>query len=463
MLLEEEIYKQFSKKIILEEKSPVKKPPSGFSISSTLDGYDPKVVDPIITEREIKCFEFNVASQAVALIQNRVVETEKNPPPEQTTAILLKKKQELEAQKTIAENNYNAVQESYEILVNGVEEKELKRQVETEKHYFSPSRTQKKDALEIAKHLQANRLANKTQNSKPLKVDNIPTRRLITAEISTIKASLMVYGRPPDKNPYGTNLGWTSVSSIKKKELSHCEDINLGDDLSIKYQQKVHPHYNHVGDYYMDDLGKYKDIFKKINSITSTTDEKTHVENEKRLASYMLRYSKTGQSITLNDLKQIKPEATLDDVKHINRILYHCFVKEIARWMLPKNSENELPFATAQLRAVKLIEKGYLRMEQVFSQFAPYGVFTDKGIVKNIASVKKKIKMINTLYKKTILTPESGSLIKHINFLSQHGMLVTTRKQLHEELKSGYGAGSDTDGEGYDSDTAENMNKQKRL
>src|SRR5262249_14868117 len=94
--------------------------------------------------------------------------------------------------------------------------KEIERQIQTEKHYFSPHRTKKQATLDFAKTIQSNRLIHDDPTKvKELTVNNQPTRRLITAEISTIEASLRIFGRNQNNSWYDTELGWCVAETIQ--------------------------------------------------------------------------------------------------------------------------------------------------------------------------------------------------------------------------------------------------------
>ncbi len=452
------------KELKLEEKM-VSQPKGWLPLSPVLDGYNFKLIHEPITDMELKSLEYDMAMQAVSLAQSRLNKAKQEKLPLETVQALEKKLSQLQTQKGTTQNKYEQLEQNYNDLVNGAELKELKRQTQTEKHFFSPHRTNKPQPRELALSLQKNRITDKKEDIQTLTLDQTPARRLITAEISTIEASLKIYGRSEDE--YGTDFGWhvdnseQKTGSYKNYEIKHgnTEKVKL-DNTEIRYRQRVNPHYDHLGDYYMYDLGDYSKIISVINSMTGTNDETVAVENEKKLAKYMLEFSQYGRPINLaNNLKEINPDATEDDIKKIDRIFYHCFVKEPARWMLPKTSSHELPFATAQIRAIKLIAHGHLSMKEVFDQHALYGVFTGKEIGKKIEEVREKIKRINHLYTEVFLKISQKYFHKHIEFFKSHenGQLVTTRKELHRELKEAYGGDSDTDEEGYDSDTANKL------
>lgn len=444
----------------LEEKQP-KADPTWIKVSAVLDGYDldakiNKQRDEVNKrESELKDYE-----KLFEFADGKVFQAKANKVSKKELDVLTKKREELKKAKDKADDELDQANERLKVLTEYAEAKEFQRQVQTEKHFFSSHRTKEEQTQGKALALQANRLATEEKEIKDVSVDGIPVRRMITAENSTITASLEVFGRKG--SDYSTEYGWhvAKVEEYKGYEIKrgHWEKVKMGDS-DVVYRQRTNPHRNHVGDYFMKDLGEYKDIISTLNSITGTNAEGVQVDNEKKLATCMLKYTQKGTVLTLARLRQIKAEATEQDVIDLNRIFYHCFVKEIVRWMQPRDENHELPFPTAQRRAVKLIEMGHLSINDVFSQYAPYGVFTGKNIGENIEVVRNKIRRINRLYVEAALKPEPGHFKKHMRFFKDHenGVLVTTRQQLHLELREGYGGASDTDGEGYDSDTAHRL------
>src|SRR5208337_4417719 len=127
--------------------------------------------------------------------------------------------------------------------------------------------TRKSETKNAALLLQKNRLAEKPENVKPLDLrgQKPPGRRLITAEISTIKASLGLFGR--GLSHYGTEFGWHVARKEGGKTMhngfvlavepevkyGNSEKVLL-DPVEINYEQKVNPHCNHLGDYLMSEL-----------------------------------------------------------------------------------------------------------------------------------------------------------------------------------------------------------------
>lgn len=439
--------------------------PGWFLVSPILEGYELPMISEINFKMDIELAEIELkkAQEKSTLADSYLEKARNNKMPNGFIEELRQKAVEFEKQKSAPEKLFNEAKQKYDSLINEAENKEFQRQIQTEKHFFSPHRTNNPFTRDKALLIQKNRIVEGQEEVQALKLTDVPSRRMITAEISTIEASLRLYGR--GNSDYDAEYGWHTASRelvgyYNDHEIKHgnTEEIQLG-ATEISYYQKVNPHCNHTGDYFMFVLGNYNNIISIINSITGTQMESIQTEKEKKLAEYMLRFSKHGIPVSLGELKELNPKAIDESVNEINRIFYHCFVKEPARWMLPRATENELPFAIAQIRAVKLIIHGYLSMSDVFAQYAPYGVFTDKEVGKNIAKVREKIRNINRMYTQLVLMPQQEHAGKHVSFFKSHksGQFVTTRKELHHELKDAYGGDSDTDDEGYDSDTADKL------
>ncbi|MBY0377602.1 MAG: hypothetical protein K2Q33_03450, partial [Gammaproteobacteria bacterium] len=135
------------------------------------------------------------------------------------------------------------------------------------------------------------------------------------------------------------------------------------------------------------------------------------------------------------------------------KICYLTSVKEVTRRMFPgirRNGEpaSELPFAIIHYRSLILVQEGFLRMRDVFSQDADYGIFTgDKIMGKNLDRTIYKAVQINKLYNEKI----KNSTIAE-----------TSMQELHREIQNFCGAEEDSDGEGYDDTLAAKDFQYKR-
>jgi len=269
-----------------------------------------------------------------------------------------------------------------------------------------------------------------------------------------VEASLTTYGRHAK---YAlTDQKWYKAEydskHSEKPAYSNFESVSLY-NTKIRYRHRVNPHRNNLGDYFMDEIGTYEDILRHLQKITFNRDENIQNNNEKLIAQWMMRYASTGQALSLQELQNMSANATQNDLNTLHRIFYHCLIKEISCRMLPGDESRDLPLATAQARAIKLLANGHLHLKDVFAQDAPYGVFTGKEIMKgeNFEQLKRKIARIDRKYF-AFLHQEPIEENTDANYILQ---LFQPRQSLHNDLLEFYGGDNDTAGEGYDSDTAE--------
>jgi hypothetical protein len=346
------------------------------------------------------------------------------------------------------------------ILIEG-KIKGVQRLIQCEDHFFSMTRNRNPKVLAIAIHLLKQRQRD-TKDAESKDMTNVPVRHLITAELAVIDASVVVMGPRSDFGYNVTAFPWTFSHVEKKKYDVICgfsEYISYGQSI-IEYYHRLDPHVNHLGDFFMKHLGRYEHICHNLSSLTYT-DSQFDQEKEKKLARCMLRYTQSGIPITLAELRHFNDEADEVMLQDIIRIFYHCFVKEPASWMRAQDKSRRLPLAISQLRAVKLIAKGYLHLRDVFGQNSDYGVFTGDNIgdPNGQRILKEKIKRINQRYTSEILLkrPENFEVFSLFQQEYPQAIPVVTRARVHKELKKWFGGDSDTDGEGYDSETGETL------
>lgn len=303
----------------------------------------------------------------------------------------------------------------------------IRRQVRVEEQFFDPRRTESRETHQLSAQLLERRLSNNEMSSLEFGDERFPpSRRIITAERAIIQSSIELY------NWSEVHRGWSKTTrKTLKGQFCHKEAIKIG-KTQIKYSQKATLNCNNLGDYYMYDVGSYEWIIGRLNLITGSSENAMNSDNEVKIVSLMLRFLHDGQSVTLDGLRAINKNANCINVNEMNRIFYHCLVKEVARRMLPKDETHKLPFALAHSRALKLAHCGHLSLKDLFSQFAPFGIFTDKYIGSNIKGVEDKINRINDLYSLKICANRK---------------YLTSSNDLYSELKQTYGGENDSDQE----------------
>ncbi len=225
----------------------------------------------------------------------------------------------------------------------------------------------------------------------------------------------------------------------------------------VRYVQKVAPHKNHKGDCLVDFThngnagfirnggGSYRDLWQEILGLTGGDTGK-----ERALASLLLRFAKNCSPITREDLgRALGLEESLvlpEKVAFMNTLGYLLFVKEIARRQDPDNEEtHHAPWAISLIRALRLVEAGHVRLQQVLSADAAYGAFTGANVGVNMGVAIRKIKNVNKLYRERF--PETPATLSSQDPKKK----ATARFVLKQELIDVYGGASDTDSSGYES------------
>jgi tetratricopeptide (TPR) repeat protein len=422
-----------------------------YSLTDTFDGFEPDDAGHIILSSRQAVIERNLAGAEVLIIDNQLQDASKKEPKPVIDALQVKT-------------------EEYRSLLEIPQKKELRRQVQTEKHFFSPRRTYSVATKELASRIQQNRFSLNPERVEPIEGTNVPGRRMLTADLTALQACLSVYGRRRD---YDLLPEWNidtsktilqiSESGIKYEQYGNTETVKLGEE-QLRYRHRVNPHRNHIGDFFMEELPSLEsgaDIHMNLIALSGGSVDNPNKKNEMIVAGWMIRYAKNGTIVSLAELNSVYLEAKKEDLSQLMRIFFYCLIKQPMSWMMARSESHDLPYAIAQTRAVKLISEGFLTVKDVFSQDAPYGIFTGKNIEKNIGAAVEKINRINRLYEEYMLAQESQNFQPYYLFKRDHanGRLVTSRSQLHHELVDMYGGEEDSDGEGYDSDTAESLYK----
>lgn len=317
---------------------------------------------------------------------------------------------------------------------------EIQRQIEVEKSFFDFSK-QKKYQI---KQLQINFSDNRYGKSKsPLTITDIPARRLITADVSSVEESIQKSGGVMQLRTQGNiqkNLKWpfktsTYGDSYAWHELRH-------DNSKFIYTHKPVP--GHLGGFFMPILPKknsYSDIIGFINEFTQED-----IYRERFLARCMIFFSNSGQPFPKVAFRQMGINLTNDQYELLTKICYLTSVKEITRRMATgqRSDGSEvkvLPFALAHARALKLIREGYLHMNQVFSEDAEFGLPTGKSITtSSYEESLEKVRKINALYTKYREWVNSNKRYITVNESS-------SEKEMKQELLDTYGGYGDSDDE----------------
>ena len=411
--------------------------------ATLLDGYDREALVSKIIELEEVIRRHKVADKYVDKLKLKLEEAKEEG---YSQGAILNIEKEIKEAKSKRDDAYNGMEQAKMALAEinyAARRKEMLRQYHVQRRFFDPKRTHKSKTKSIAEHLQADRLTTEN-NTNPLPLQDIPTRRIITAERSTIEASKNTLGLGSSFKERN-QLGWINIKD---------EEVKL-QEFTIKYVQNPGTYPNHLGNYYIVVPGMnsadYCEILPFLQKLTQSKDELPHKENEKALANLMLNYAKTGKPISLEQLQALNQDVTEQDTNAFNTVCYHIFVKEIARRMPSAENKYDFPAAIITARAVKLITAGHLTLQDVFAPDAPYGVVTGTLLYKNHEKVKLKINRVNRLYNELIYKPNYYQQLSSYFELHPKASIIASRQQLRHELQETYGGNSDTDGEGYSS------------
>jgi hypothetical protein len=162
-------------------------------------------------------------------------------------------------------------------------EDDYRLQVQTEKHYFSASRTYNSGTKDFSIALQNSRMNQESPDRYKNYPDGIPipmhlpSRGAITAELATMEASFKLWGRgkiKDNKFHQGPIFGWQVVQKVSYKTpkgkiyfqqygfnevimLFHWDAQNMWQPVApIYYRQKLEPHQNYVGNAQVAYLGE---------------------------------------------------------------------------------------------------------------------------------------------------------------------------------------------------------------
>lgn len=324
-----------------------------------------------------------------------------------------------------------------------------------ESHFFVPRRSKKANEIsKLANSIIGQRFRTGEAQPNPINLSGKSTRLVISAEkafqdavITLTGANFPVLGiptGPATDEPWEFN-GYTGVNLF-----GPLEKYKVGSTIILS-KHRGDPKRSRLGTSKVERIGKYtKDITVFLNKLA-----KNVAENEKKLASWMIRYGKKHQPITLQELQTMYEHATEEDVNKFNRICFLILEKEQSQWHSANKEIYQLGMSVSQARCLIMIEAGFLRFGEAFNNDFLFGVYSQTDMINNYLKVDEACRRIDKLYVFYLQNKKSQD---HVKFLKKHidnddeRICILTRKQAHEDLKAVYGGDSDTDDEGYDSD-----------
>ncbi|MDO8954164.1 MAG: hypothetical protein Q7V63_04880 [Gammaproteobacteria bacterium] len=331
------------------------------------------------------------------------------------------------------------------------EDRAESRRHHAERCFFDPARSIKKDQIaKLACQIVDQRYRTLADSFTPIDLSGISARVFITAENAYLKAvsSLKGDGEVRLGIPVAREAPWRINHHSGVTHYGPIETYKIG-ATSVTAEHRADPKAVRRGDSYMAQHGTYDEMYKQLLKLTSGKPD-----IEKALASYMIRYGKNHQVISLDELKALYPKANGTDVEKFNRFCFLILTKEQMQWHSAESKPYHLGMMVAQARCLILIEKGVISFEEAFKNNPLFGVYSQTKLVEKIEKVKVASKRIEDLYKEYLKT-ERGK--DHLAFYKSHMgdttiATVLSRQQAHEDLLHVYGGDNDTDNDGYDTD-----------
>ncbi len=332
------------------------------------------------------------------------------------------------------------------------ENRKTHRRYLAERNFFNPQRSKKQQELmdltyriiEKRYQIQAN------SASAPLNLINKSSRLFITAERLYQEAVIALSGN------YSPYLG---IPRINEKPWSFGrgttgygpkERYQVGASVT-ESEHRTSPKRNRLGDSYLRQFGSYSnDIYPFLNKLCNQD-----LDKEKQLATWMIRYGKNHESVSIAELQTIYPKATQAHVNSFNHICFLIMEKEQMQWHSAVEPEYLLGMTVAQARALILIKEGYLSLKEVFKNEVFFGVYSQKELLDHPERVKDACEHIEEMYTAYLKTKYASQYLTFFKGTLKEGgtpECVLTREQAHQDLKAVYGGESDTENEGYESD-----------
>jgi hypothetical protein len=329
------------------------------------------------------------------------------------------------------------------------------RRYGAERRFFDPKRSSKKTAIAT---LTSGLVDQRFQAINPAQPQALPlegysARIVITAERAFQTAAIELAGRsaPMRCMPMVQEKPWqireNGMSGTNK--YGPTEHYRVGETV-LQTQHRFDPKHDRLGDSLFPKYGNYdSDIYLFLRRMSGQEAAK-----EKKLAEYMLRFSKKHQGISLEELQAIFADADKQDVDQFNHICFLIMEKEQGQWHSATSKSFHIGMTVAQARSLIMLEAGFLSFEDVFRNNVIFGVYSKTNIINYPVKVLDACQKIDELYTEYLKTKHQDDYLKFFKKKvaeKSERVCVLTRHQAREDLQYVYGGESDTDHQGYQS------------
>lgn len=327
--------------------------------------------------------------------------------------------------------------------------REIKRRHEAEKRFFNPSRSKKQNELDV---LTSNIITHRYKTNEtvvpPVDLAGSTGRLLISSErvYQEVAKELTPTGVTQIGIPIHKCKPW-AINGYSGETLYGPIEHFVINNTTVEVEHRADPKPHRLGDSFLVGHGNYNDIHFILSNLSNDEPEK-----EKKLAGFMIRYAKTHQGVSLDELKTVCFDTNDSDVNKFNQICFLMMEREQGQWHSATSDSYQLGMAVSQARCLILIREGKIRFKDAFKKDAEFGVYSQTDIYNNPDKVKVACKRIDKLYMEHLQSINAPEYEAFLQKYMTPPTCVLTREQAHQDLKQVYGGDSDTDDEGYDSD-----------
>jgi hypothetical protein len=337
------------------------------------------------------------------------------------------------------------------------EERQRLRRYKAECRFFTPNRSRKiSDITALAGEIIDHRFTLGDSNKQcPIKLTGKSSRLFISAERLFQDAVVSLSGNETPKLgvPVIRKQPWNIGGYSGSNDYGAVEFYSVKDTI-IRADHRANPKKERLGCCYVYGIGKYtEDVYHFLSTLTDR-----ELVKESQLAKFMIRYSRTHQTIAIEELQAIYTQATILDVKHFNEICFLILEKEQAQWHPTTLESCRWGASIAQARCLIMIEAGFISFSEAFKNKVLFGVYSEKDLIGNSSQVTEVCKNIEELYIEYLqykdTNPDRVRLFKTNITQTSVAQQALTRKQAREDMRYIYGGESDTDGDGYDTEVS---------
>lgn len=131
-------------------------------------------------------------------------------------------------------------------------------------------------------------------------------------------------------------------------------------ETEIDMKHQVYAFDERLDDVFIMNLLTYDEIYKFLNRLAK-------LEKQEELAALMIRFARSHEPITLDDLRKMSENADETDATHVNRCCFLIMQREETQWhsavKCPGLKDFRLGMSVTQARCLIMLKEGHLSFE----------------------------------------------------------------------------------------------------